>query len=270
MKKFSTQILAALGLSASLVAGAGSAMASESEHELHQIEWSFDGYLGKFDQAALQRGFQVYQEVCSACHGMDYLSYRNLGEGGGPMFSEAEVKAIAAQKEVFAGPDEYGDIVDENGSLLMRTAIPSDRFANPYQNEQAAIAANGTLPPDLSVMAKARADGPNYIYSLLAHGYEEHAPEGMEIGEGLQYNAYFPGGQISMTPPLFEEAVEYADGTEASIDQMAKDVSHFLMWAAEPHLEARKSAGVKAMLFLITFALLMFWTYRRLWSDVDH
>lgn len=270
MKKFSTQILASLGLSLGLVAGAGAALASSSEYELHQIEWSFDGYLGQFDQAALQRGFQVYQEVCSACHGMDYLSYRNLGEDGGPMFSEAEVKAIAAQKEVFAGPDEFGDIVDENGSLLMRTAIPSDRFANPYPNEQAAISANGTIPPDLSVMAKARADGPNYIYSLLAHGYDEHAPEGFELGEGLNYNAYFPGGQISMMQPLFEEGVEYADGTEASVEQMAEDVAHFLMWAAEPHLEARKSAGVKAMLFLFTFLFLMFWTYRRVWSDVEH
>lgn len=222
-----------------------------------QMEWPFEGMTGKVDRPSAQRGFQVYREVCASCHGLRQLSYRNLEAIG---FSEAEVKAIAADYSVTDGPDVTGDMFD-------RPALPSDRFVSPYPNEQAARASNGgAYPPDLSLMVKARPDGANYLYSLLT-GYEE-APADVKLGAGMHYNPYFPGKQLAMAAPLSDELVEYQDGTEATKEQMAKDVTNFLQWAAEPEMEARKQMGLKTMLYLFVFTLLFYLAKKRIWSRI--
>ena len=193
-----------------------------------KVDWSFKGLIGTFDRASLQRGFQVYKEVCASCHSMQYLSYRNLGEPGGPEFSEQEVKAIAASFEIEDGPDSQGE-------MFTRPGKPSDKFKSPYPNVQAATAANGgAYPPDMSVLVKARKGGANYIYSVLV-GYED-PPPGVTLDDGVYYNKYMIGQKIKMASPLLEGIVEYSDGTEATVDQMAKDVTTFLAWAAEPEL----------------------------------
>ena len=226
-----------------------------------KIKWSFKGLTGKFDRASLQRGFQVYKEVCSSCHSMQYLSYRNLGEPGGPEFSEAEVKAIAASVEIDDGPDSQGE-------MFTRPGRPSDKFKSPYPNEQASIAANGgAYPPDMSVLVKARPGGSNYIYSVLV-GYEE-PPAGMELDEGVYYNKYMIGQKIKMSSPLSDGIVEYTDGTEATVDQMAKDVTTFLSWAAEPELEERHRTGVKVIIYLILLTILVYLSMKKIWSRVD-
>lgn len=219
-------------------------------------DWSFSGVFGKYDRASLQRGFQVYREVCSGCHSLDLIAFRNLMDIG---YSEDEVKALASEYLVVDGPNDEGEMFERDG-------IASDYFPAPFPNEKAAAAANGgKAPPDLSLMAKARPHGPDYVYALLT-GYED-APEGVDAGN-LNYNAYFPGHLIAMAPPLFEDAVEYADGTPATVDQMAADVSHFLMWAAEPKLEARKSTGVAVMIFLVFFTVVMYAAKRKAWAKV--
>ncbi|MDD3447194.1 MAG: cytochrome c1 [Zavarzinia sp.] len=236
--------------------GSGAAIGATSGH-LEQQEWSFSGAFGTFDRAALQRGFQVYKEVCASCHSMKFLSYRNLQDIG---FSEAEVKAIAAQYEV--------PTIDDNGDETTRKALPSDRFHSPFANENAARAANGgALPPDLSLMAKARHDGPNYIYGLMT-GYHE-APAGFVLPAGKEYNAVFAGNAIGMPKPLNDDQVTYADGTPATVSQMAHDVATFLMWAAEPKLEDRKRAGVKVMGFLGILTIFSFLTYRKVRKQVQ-
>ena len=198
--------------------------------EYLKTDWSFKGLFGKFDRGALQRGYQVYTEVCSSCHSMKYLSYRNLAEKGRPEFTEAQAKAIAASFEVKDGPNADGDMFTRPGKL-------SDKFVMPYENVKAAQAANGgAYPPDMSVLVKARGGGVDYIYSLL-QGYEE-APSGMILDEGVHYNKYMYGNKIKMSAPLSDGIIEYADGTNASVEQMSKDVTTFLMWAAEPSLEA--------------------------------
>lgn len=219
--------------------------------------WNHAGITGTFDRHALQRGYQVYKEVCAACHSMKLVAFRNLTEIG---FSEEQVKAIAAGYQVPDAPDD-------NGEVKMRPGIPADRFVSPFANEKAARAANnGALPPDLSLMVKARHHGEDYVYSLLT-GYTT-APEGVTMGQGMNYNPYFPGGQIAMAAPLAESAVTYADGTKATLPQMAADVSTFLAWVAEPKLEERKQTGVKVILFLIAFSLLMYATKRRVWRNL--
>ncbi len=226
-----------------------------------KVKWSFKGITGKFDRASLQRGFQVYKEVCSSCHSMQYLSYRNLGEPGGPEFSEAEVKAIAASIEVEDGPDSQGE-------MFTRPGRPSDKFKSPYPNEQASIAANGgAYPPDMSVLVKARPGGSNYIYSVLV-GYEE-PPAGMELDDGVYYNKYMIGQKIKMSSPLSDGIVDYTDGTEATIDQMAKDVTTFLSWAAEPELEERHRTGVKVIIYLILLTILVYLSMKKIWSRID-
>lgn len=249
---------------------AGPAMASSGEQEhAHDPEqgWSFSGIFGHYDEAALQRGYQVYESVCASCHSMNLVAYRNMAEPGGPGFTMDEVRAIAAQHQVPAGPNEFGETVDENGLPLTRAAIPADHFPAPYANEEAARAAQGgALPPDLSLMAKARHNGPSYIFSLLT-GFED-APEGFHMEPGQHYNPYFPGGALAMAAPLYEGAVEYADGTEATVEQMAYDVANFLMWAAEPKLEKRKRMGFQVMIFLLLLAALLYWSYRRVWADM--
>ncbi len=226
-----------------------------------KIDWSFKGYTGKFDRASLQRGFQVYKEVCSSCHSMQYLSYRNLGEPGGPEFTEAEVKAIAASFEVTDGPDSQGE-------MFTRPGRPSDKFVNPYPNVQAAAAANGgAYPPDMSVLVKARKGGANYIYSVLM-GYEDK-PAGVVLDEGVYYNKYMAGQKIKMPKVLSDGLVDYSDGTVATEDQMAKDITTFLSWAAEPELEARHKLGVKVLIYLILLSILVYLSMKKLWSRID-
>ncbi len=246
----------ALALTLGMIVTTGPALAAGDAPHAPAQNWSFNGPFGTFDRAALQRGFQVYDEVCAACHSMKYLAYRNLGDEGGPEFSEAAVKAIAASKTV-----EY---IDDVGDVSERPGRPSDKFVSPFANVKAAAASNGGVaPPDLSLMGKARVGGPDYIYALLT-GYAE-APEDFE---GANYNTYFPGHNIAMAPPLVEELIEYQDGTPATVDQMARDVSQFLMWTAEPKMEDRKSLGVRVVLYLLLMAGLMFVVKRRVWSDL--
>ena len=234
---------------------------SAEQNDPIKVNWSFKGLTGKFDRASLQRGFQVYKEVCSSCHSMQYLSYRNLGETGGPEFSEAEVKAIAASIEIEDGPDSQGE-------MFTRPGRPSDKFKSPYPNENASIAANGgAYPPDMSVLVKARPDGSNYIYSVLV-GYEE-PPSGMVLDDGVYYNKYMIGNKIKMSAPLSDGIVEYSDGTEATVDQMAKDVTTFLSWAAEPELEERHRTGVKVIIYLILLTLLVYLSMKKIWSRID-
>ena len=233
---------------------APAAQASEGT-ALPSQPWSFDGLLGTYDRAALQRGLHVYQQVCAACHGLKYVAYRNLTDLD---FNEGEAKAIAAAYEVEDGPNDEGE-------MFTRPARLSDRFPSPFPNDKAARAANnGALPPDLSLIVKARPGGPDYLYGILT-GYHE-PPAGFEVGEGMYYNAVMPGNQIAMPPPLSEGQVEFADGTTANVEQMSRDVTQFLAWAAEPTLEARKNAGLKSMLFLIAFTVLAYATKRRIWA----
>lgn len=250
----------ALGLTVPVLA-AGDAMPPK------EAEWSFDGPFGTYDRAALQRGFQVYKEVCAACHGLKRVAFSALDDPGGPGFTEAEMKAIAAGYRIPADPNDQGEIFDENGERLTRPGIPADRFPDPYPNENAARANNnGALPPDLSVIVKARLGGPDYVYSLLT-GYQD-PPAGVTMRAGMNYNPYFSGGQIAMAQPLFPNSVTYADGTEPTVGQMAHDVVTFLSWAAEPKMEARKRLGFQAMLYLALFAGLLYLAYRRIWSGL--
>ena len=234
---------------------------SEEKIKPLEVDWTFKGITGKFDRASLQRRYQVFTEVCASCHSMNLLSYRNLGEKGGPEFSVDQVKAIAANFEVEDGPNDEGD-------MFTRPARPSDKFVSPYPNVQAATAANGgAYPPDMSVLVKARKGGSDYIYSVLM-GYEE-PPQGLELDDGVYYNKYMDGQKIKMSNPLSEGIVSYSDGTNATVSQMAKDVTTFLTWSAEPHLETRHKLGLKVIIFLIIFTILVYLSMRRLWSRID-
>ena len=230
----------------------------ETNKNYVKTNWSFKGIFGTFDRASLQRGYQVYQEVCSGCHSAQHLSYRNLSEKGGPEFSVEEAKAIAAQFEVEDGPNS-------DGEMFMRPGRLSDKFVKPYPNVEASTAANGgAYPPDMSVLAKARKGGADYIYSLLL-GYEE-PPEGFEIEEGVYYNKYMSGNKIKMTAPLSDGLVEYSDGTQSTTAQMAKDVTTFLVWAAEPHLESQHRMGFKVIIYLIILLTLVYMSKQKVWS----
>ncbi len=229
--------------------------------EYLKTDWSFKGLFGKFDRGSLQRGYQVYNEVCSSCHSMKYLSYRNLSEEGGPEFTEEQAKAIAASFEVTDGPNSDGEMFKRPGKL-------SDKFVMPYENNKAAQAANGgAYPPDMSVLVKARGGGVDYVYSLL-QGYED-PPIGVTLDEGVHYNKYMYGNKIKMANPLSEGLVEYSDGTNATVEQMSKDVTTFLMWAAEPHLEARHQMGFKAIVYLIILTILVYFSMKRIWSRIE-
>ena len=235
-----------------------SVFAVEKKNSLIENSWSFDGLFGTFERASLQRGYQVYQEVCSGCHSVQHLSYRNLSEEGGPEFSIDEVKVIAAQFEITDGPNSDGEMFERPGK-------PSDKFAKPYPNVEAATSANGgAYPPDMSVLAKARVGGANYIYSILM-GYEE-PPEGYELDDGVYYNKYMSGNKIKMSAPLSSGLVEYSDGTEATTEQMAKDITAFLVWASEPHLEAQHKMGFKTIIYLIILLALVFLSKQKIWS----
>ena len=275
-------MLAAFGLA--LVAAP--AMAATTQAELKDIHWSFEGPLGKFDQAQLQRGYKVYREVCSACHSMNLMYFRNLGQKGGPFYDEKYpnpnenpyVKSLAHDIQV-------SDIDPDTGDPIKRPAIPADKFAAPFPNEAAAAASNGgKAPPDLSVMAKAREGGPAYIYSILT-GFVA-PPKGLTIPAGKYYNPYFPGdlsgswtgaadhvpqgGVIGMPPPLTAGKVTFDDKTPSTVENEARDVAAFLAWAAEPKMEERKQFGLGAMIYLVIFSVLLWFSYRRIWRNVAH
>ena len=237
--------------------------ASSEEKNINFIEtnWSFDGLFGTFDRASLQRGYQVYQEVCSGCHSIQHLSYRNLSEKGGPEFLVEDAKLIASQFEVEDGPNS-------DGEMFMRPGRLSDKFVNPYPNVEASTAANGgAYPPDMSVLAKARAGGADYIYSLLL-GYEE-PPTGFELDDGVYYNQYMPGKKIKMSEPILDGIVEYSDGTESTKKQIAKDVTAFLVWASEPHLETQHRMGFKTIIYLFILITLVYMSKQKVWSRFD-
>lgn len=261
--------------------------------EIARHKWSFAGVLGKFDKAQLQRGFQVYQEVCAACHGLKRVYFRNLSEPGGPGFPEDRVKELAAKwpNQIFDGPNEQGQVADRRGNLLKRPARLADPILGPYDNEQAARAAqNGALPPDLSLITKARSaggagnviativgmprdiinayqeGGADYLYALLT-GYA-NPPADVKVGEGLHYNKAFPGYQIAMAAPLRDNQVRYQDGTRQTVAQYSEDVTAFLHWAGDPKMEERKGMGHLVLLYLLITTVLLYLAKKRLWSRV--
>ena len=273
--------LVALGLA--LVGGP--ALASGGHTETRHVDWTFDGPFGKFDPAQVQRGYKVYREVCAACHSMNLMYFRNLGQSGGPFYDpeyknpndNPYVKALAADLQV-------PDIDSETGDAIQRPATPADRFPSPFPNEAAARASNGgAYPPDLSVITKARHDGANYVYSLLS-GYRQ-PPAGLTVPAGQNYNPYFPGdlaaywtgrghapegGLLAMPPQLAKDKVAFDDGTASTVDQQAKDVAAFLAWAAEPKMEERKQFGLAAMIYLLLLTVLLWFSYKRVWRNVAH
>lgn len=291
MKANMMKALSIAAASAALAVLTPAAFASEDGHGTHieRQAWSFGGLKGQFDKAQLQRGFQVYQQVCAACHGMKRLAFRNLVQPGGPEFPEESVKALAAE-----WPNQVTDGPDDAGNMFERPAKLSDPILGPFKNDNAARAAfGGALPPDLSVIAKARnteytgswwwhpfhmlgdiltayqEGGADYLYALLA-GYSGDLPEGMKLNDGMSYNKAFPGNQIAMPPPLSKDAfVTYQDGT-GSLDANARDVSAFLSWAADPSLNSRKYVGWQVMIYLFITTLLLYLGKKRLWSRVKH
>lgn len=261
------------------------AAASGQAPEIHRQSWTFGGPFGYYDQKQLRRGYMVYKNVCASCHGLRLLSYRNLGQPYGPQYSEEEVKTFAAEVKV---PD-----IDDAGKAIERPGRPSDRFVSPYKNEaEAAATFNGAAPPDLSVMAKARGVQrdvawfvePGYWLYDIVTGYEEKgadyihalltsyadAPEGVTLASGASYNKVFPGHQIAMPPPLVEGVVEYDDGTPATVESYARDVSAFLSWAAEPTLVERKKMGAKVFLYLLVLVAVLYLSKRVAWRGVKH
>lgn len=248
----------ALALVAALaMGGASAAQAAGGDVELTHKKWTWQGIFGGFDEAQLRRGYQVYREVCAACHAMKYIRFRNLGDLG---YTPEAIQEIAEGYLVEDGPDEFGDMFE-------RPARPSDAFPAPFPNEAAARASNGgAYPLDLSLITKARPHGPDYVYSLML-GYEE-PPEGMTMMPGMYYNKAFSGGQIAMAQQLYEDLIIYEDGTPATKEQMAEDVVAFLHWAAEPNLEKRHYMGFQVVLFLIFMTALFYAWKRRVWADV--
>jgi cytochrome c1 len=260
-----TTIVSGVIALASLAAGAVAAesvTAAESDQTPPERHWHFDGPFGTYDRAAAQRGYQVYAEVCSACHSLELLAYRNLEELG---LTENQVKSLIKDISVFD--------LNDDGQPAERPAKLSDRFKKPFPNEAAAAAANnGKAPPDLSVIVKAREGGPNYVHGILT-GYvpfDKLTPEQIKefnVTKDDNYNKYFPGHRIGMPPPLADSKVTYADGTKATTEQEASDVVEFLSWASEPHMEDRKRTGVRVILFLLAFAGLLYAVKRQVWSD---
>ena len=223
-----------------------------------QLNWTFSGILGTFDRASQQRGLQVYKEVCSGCHGMRLLAYRNLKSLG---YNDDEIKAFAAENSV--------NSINDDGEVVERPARPSDKFVSPYPNDKAARAANGgAYPPDLSLIVKARPDGANYLHALLT-GYVD-APAEKKVPDGMYYNKYYSGNLIGMPQPLYDDGVEYADGTKATPDQMAKDVTAFLAWASEPEMEERKQLGITVILFLLVLTTLSYFAMKQIWAPVKN
>jgi ubiquinol-cytochrome c reductase cytochrome b/c1 subunit len=241
--------------------------------------WSFAGPFGQYDPEQLQRGFKIYREVCSTCHSLKLLSFRNLADPGGPGFTEAQAAAIAATFQVPDGPNDQGQMFQRPGKI-------ADYFPPPFPNDQAARAAlGGGLPPDMSDLAKARTyeegfpwfiidaftmyqeQGPDYIHAII-NGYT-NAPSGFAVPPGTYYNKYFPGGAIKMPPPLRDGQVQYPDGTPETLDQYGRDVAAFLMWASEPTLDQRKQLGFQVMIFLIVLSGLLYFTKKKIWHAVE-
>ncbi|MGH1455639.1 MAG: cytochrome c1 [Alphaproteobacteria bacterium] len=246
----SALIIGAMPMGAAL-AGGGDGPAIPSQ------DWSFSGPFGTYDKASMQRGYKIYRNVCANCHSMKQLYFRNLEALG---YNEGQIKNIAGEYTVEDGPNDEGDMFD-------RAAKPSDKFPAPFANDNAAKFANGgAFPPDLSLITKARANGPNYIYALLT-GYEE-APHGEELASGQSWNKYFPGHKLSMAPPLSDGLVGYEDGTPETTEQYARDITNFLTWAADPYMEERKSTGMKVILFLLVFAGVLYSVKKKIWADV--
>ena len=264
--------------------------ADEGHHapEITRQQWSFSGFRGQYDQAQLQRGFQVYKEVCSACHGLSRVNFRNLVQPGGPGFPEEAVKALAAE-----WPNQIADGPDDEGKMFERPARLSDPIRGPYHNQKEARAAQGgAYPPDLSLIAKARGvernpswwthpflmlgdilnsyqeGGPDYINALLT-GYTE-PPEGVKVGDGMHYNKAFPGHQLAMPPPLQDDQIAYTDGTKPTVENYAKDVASFLAWSADPTHDQRKRIGWQVMLYLLVTTVLLYLGKKRIWADVKH
>lgn len=251
MKRFF--LLLSLIVTASTIVIAGTDGLQPKENK-----WSFDGIFGTFDRTSIQRGFQIYKEVCSACHSLDLVAFRNLTEIG---FSKEEAKEIAKAYNVIDGPDDSGEMFE-------RPAILSDYFPGPYKNEKMARASNnGAFPPDLSLVVRARENGANYMHSLLT-GFHQTPPSELIIQEGMYYNPYFPGMQIAMSPPLSDGIVEYTDGSQASIENMSHDIVNFLHWASDPKMEKRKSMGIKVLLFLFLFTGLFYVAKKNAWRNV--
>ncbi len=277
---FHRKVVLAITLSAFVVA-LGARMASAQEQEIPPKQrWSFAGPFGLYDPEQLQRGFKIYREVCSSCHSLKLLAFRNLADPGGPGFTEPQAATIAATFQVTAGPNDQGEMFQRPGKL-------ADYFPPPFANDQAARNANGgALPPDMSVLAKARSvergfpwfifdaftqyqeDGPDYIHAIL-NGYED-PPAGFTLPPGAQYNKYFPGHAIGMPKPLSDGQVEYTDATPTTVDQYGRDVGAFLMWAAEPKLDERKRLGFQVFVFLIVLTGLLYFTKKKVWYEVLH
>ena len=230
---------------------------SKEDVKLKKQNWSFQGIFGRFDNSTLQRGLQVYQEVCSACHGVKRLRFRELTNLG---FTKEQIVNYAKTFEILDGPNELGE-------MFIRPGEPTDTFVSPYKNKEEAIAINGAYPPDLSLLTKAIKNGPDYIYSLLV-GYED-PPNDFELPDGLYYNPYHDGNVIAMPQPLYDEAIEYIDGTNASIHQLSYDIVNFLSWAAEPELQKRKALGLKVLIFLIVLTALLYVTMKEIWSRIE-
>lgn len=247
-------------LAAAFMTGALPALAAEEGPTMAHQSWPWLGVFGKYDEAQLKRGFQVYHEVCGNCHSMKLLAYRNLAA---LHFTQDEIKAIAAEKNVKDGPNDQGEMFE-------RPARPSDYFVPPFANDEAArVANNGALPPDQSLIVKARKGGPDYVYALVM-GYPDTPPEGVKVPDGMYYNDMYPGHMIGMPPPVADEVVTYADGTKATKEQIAKDIVAFLNWAAEPELDERHSLGLKVLGFLVVLTALFYALKRKIWSDVSH
>jgi ubiquinol-cytochrome c reductase cytochrome b/c1 subunit len=265
---------------AALAAGFAAPATAEEQVPPPKLKWSFGGPFGKYDEAQLQRGFKIYREVCSSCHSMDLLSIGSLAEAGGPGFSDAQVEQIASEYKI--------KDLDDKGQPIERAGRPADHFPAPFPNTQAAAAANGVAPPDMSTLAKARGysrgfpwfiidafpglqyqeQGPDYIAAILK-GYKDPPPQGFTLPSGGHYNEYFPGHNIAMPPPLQDGQVTFDDGSPQALEQYSKDVAAFLMWAAEPKLVQRKRVGFQVMIFLIVLTGLLYFTKKKVWHDVE-
>ena len=233
-------------------------MAASEKIDYPKLDWSFSSMIGTFDRASQQRGLQVYKEVCSGCHGLRLLAYRNLKAIG---YNDDEIKAFASENSV--------NTINDDGEVVERQARPSDKFVSPYPNEQAARAANGgAYPPDLSLIIKARSGGADYLHALLT-GYVD-APAEKKVPDGMYYNKYYSGNLIGMPQPLYEDGITYADGTKASPDQMAKDVTAFLAWASEPEMEDRKRLGISVILFLLVLTILSYLAMKQIWAPIKN
>ena len=271
LTKKSAFLAGAVTLVAAVSTFAFAAGGGTGDYKMEHKHWHFNGAFGTYDHTAAQRGYQVYREVCAACHQLEHLSFRHLGDKGAPFYDKnypnpndnPYVKNFAADWTIEDIDSETGDIIDRPG-------VPADNFPPIYPNDAAAQASNGgALPPDLSVIVAARGGGADYLYNLLI-AYETPKPDDVELTSGLHYNPVMDGGKISMAAPLSDGLVEYADGTPATVKQMAADVTEFLAWSADPKMEQRKGAGLMTMIYLTILAILLWFSYKRVWKDVDH